>query len=38
MEQLHCTFYYEPTPALREIGEDDLWSFGLLLTELDCSG
>jgi hypothetical protein len=25
MEQLHCTFYYEPTPALREVGSDDLW-------------
>jgi hypothetical protein len=33
MEQLHCTFYYEPAPALRELGSGELWSFGLSLPE-----
>jgi hypothetical protein len=33
MAQLQCTFYYEPTPFLRELADDNLWSSGLDLDE-----
>jgi hypothetical protein len=26
MEQLHCTFFFEPTPGLRALGSDNEWS------------
>lgn len=30
MEQLHCTFFFEPTPELRALGSGDKWSGGSL--------
>jgi hypothetical protein len=31
MAQLHCSFRYEPTPDLRAIDPDNLWSFDMPL-------
>jgi hypothetical protein len=33
MAQLHCTFEFEPTDALRALGDANLWSFDLALEE-----
>jgi hypothetical protein len=33
MEQLHCSFLYDPTPALESVTPENLWSFGLSLDE-----
>lgn len=33
MSQLHCTFRFQPTDALRGLGERNLWSFGRSLDE-----
>jgi hypothetical protein len=33
MAQLRCAFLYEPTPALRDLGDGNLWSMDLALDE-----
>jgi hypothetical protein len=33
MAQLHCTFRFEPTDALRALGERNLWSFDMPLDD-----